>query len=148
MDADLFDLWTRALGSAGTRRGALVSLLGGAIGLFQIAEADARRRKRRRRRRRRRRAGRGPGAGPGTGTEPELDEDLVCSGAESCGSVSCGSESALCHCYVEEDTALPVCVGSFHLVLNCGQCSVEEKCIDLSACGGGSGAVGCALPCA
>jgi hypothetical protein len=59
MDPNRFDILTRAFSTGGTRRGALTTLVGGALGLLGITEGAARRKKPRRQEQERRKKARG-----------------------------------------------------------------------------------------
>ena len=142
----MFDALTRTASQPGSRRAALITMLGGLLGLTSsAAAADRRDRKHRRRTKRRikrlRRKTRNqpppPGRGLGTTT---------CAGTNGCGDMQCQAGGATCFCRINAQTGETFCGGSAYDVLNCSQCGANTICVNLSACGG-AGAVGCAAIC-
>ena len=164
MESDRFDNFARSLRIVSSRRQSLLGLVGAVLGLGAIGEAQSGRRRARKGHRRRRREGvlvchkgrtlvvprvaarelvdRGGQPGRcGSRVDPGTE---TCAGSNGCGNVRCGPNSN-CFCRIAQETGDVFCGGSAYDVLNCGQCGVNETCVDLSACNGG---VGCAPACA
>ena len=82
MDTERFDSWVRALTGVRSRRGTLVGLLGGGLGLIGLTEAEAKKHKKHKKKK-------GGGAPPPPACTP------VCAG-KACGDDGCGGSCGSC----------------------------------------------------
>jgi hypothetical protein len=117
-----FDALLRALSLAGTRRRALVVLLGGLTSLSLLAETEAGKKAKKRRRRRKRRR--------------RKEAPAFCAGKNTCADLSstCQSSGAQCNCLIDAETGESSCLDflSGRFAVNCeADCTTGETCVDL-----------------
>jgi len=121
MEIARFDALLRWLSPAGTRRRALIVLLGGLTGSLHLSEAEAGKKGKKRRRKRRRKPN---------------EAQPFCAGKNSCGdfsSFTCQRSGAQCNCLVDAATGESSCLDSTNsrFAITCGDCTLEETCVDL-----------------
>ncbi len=126
MDITRFETLLRSVSLAGTRRGALVVLLGGLatpLGLAEVEAGKKGRNKRRRKKRRRR--------------DKASPPPPFCAGKNTCADVSstCQRSGAQCNCLVNAETGESSCLdfASSRFVTICDECAPEETCVDFAA---------------
>jgi len=120
VDIARFDALLRSLSLAGSRRRALVALLGGLTASSQLTAADAGKKGRQKRRKRRRKHNEAP---------------PFCAGMNSCGdfSATCQRSGAQCNCLVNAASGESSCldVATSRFAITCEDCTPEETCVDL-----------------
>jgi hypothetical protein len=115
MDDKRFDSLTRSFGENGTRRGALVWLVG-SLGALGFLPAEASNRKKRRRRRNKKKN--------------------VCAGKDTCARTAFCQSRAECACFVPEGGGKAFCGSAFpRNVASCDECLEGERCVNLDGPG-------------
>jgi hypothetical protein len=121
LDITRFDALLRSISLAGTRRRALVVLLGGLTATFAVAETEAGKKGKKKRRRQRRR---------------RLNElPPFCTGKNTCGDFSstCQRSGTQCNCLINATTGESSCLDtpSSRFAATCDDCTPDETCVDL-----------------
>ena len=140
MDADRFDTVTRFLTRARSRRGALLSLFGGALGVLGLTEADGRKKGKGKKKKKKKNP-----IPPSSPLPPPQLPQPFCAGKNTCGATSplqCDVEGRplvqACFCYVGAPSGQPVCGLLAQITdqtYDCELCAEGKICIHAEGCG-------------